>query len=152
MQKSKSAFTMIELVFAIVILGILAAVAIPKLAATRTDAQISKAISDISSIRSSIISERQSRLLTGDSAYITKLHNVDMFDGNGSSKLLMYGITAQDANGHWNTINDTTCKFKLQNVDVVFTYNNSDGTFDCNSSDTTYGEHCKCLTNRGCNI
>ena len=38
----KNAFTMIELIFVIVILGILAAVAIPKLAATRDDAQVSK--------------------------------------------------------------------------------------------------------------
>lgn len=42
MQKSKNAFTMIELIFVIVILGILAAVAVPKLAATRTDAEVSK--------------------------------------------------------------------------------------------------------------
>ncbi|HIO91130.1 MAG TPA: prepilin-type N-terminal cleavage/methylation domain-containing protein, partial [Campylobacterales bacterium] len=40
-------FTMIELIFVIVILGILASVAIPKLAATRTDAQIASALAEI---------------------------------------------------------------------------------------------------------
>ncbi len=38
----RKAFTMIELLFAIVIIGILAAVAIPKLAATRDDAYVVK--------------------------------------------------------------------------------------------------------------
>ncbi|SFV53679.1 Type II secretion envelope pseudopilin protein (PulG,guides folded protein to PulD in outer membrane) [hydrothermal vent metagenome] len=47
MQKSRTAFTMIELIFVIVILGILAAVAIPKLSATRNDAEVSKMAQNI---------------------------------------------------------------------------------------------------------
>ena len=44
------AFTMIELIFVIVILGILAAVAIPRLAATRDDAEIVKVATNIQTL------------------------------------------------------------------------------------------------------
>ena len=41
-------FTMIELIFVIVIIAILAAIAIPRLAATRDDAEISKELQNLS--------------------------------------------------------------------------------------------------------
>lgn len=44
---NKKAFSMIELVFVIVVLGILAGVALPRLAASRDDAEYSKAIQNI---------------------------------------------------------------------------------------------------------
>lgn len=61
----KRAFTMIELIFVIVVIGILSGIAIPKFAATRDDAQVSKGRAEVAAIRSAIAMERQKRILKG---------------------------------------------------------------------------------------
>lgn len=162
-RTNKKAFTMIELVFVIVVLGILAAVAVPKFAATRTDAQISKGRAEISAIRSAIVTERQSRLIRGSSSFITRLdsgvgantEDVKIFDSNEtisatSPTLLSTGITTQDADGHWMKTGNNTYTYKIEGVAVTFTYYPTDtagtpyhkaGTFTCAS-----GTQCKLLT------
>jgi general secretion pathway protein G len=135
-------FTMIELVFVIVILGILAAVAIPRLAATRDDAQITKGRSDVAAIRSAIVSERQTRLLQGDSSYINHLDGLAaatsadgdlLFDNNGTAAniLLQYGIASANRNGHWRKTAADSYSFKVLNADTAFTYTKATGRFDC---------------------
>ena len=69
----KKGFTMIELIFVIVILGILAAVAIPKLAATRDDAEISKTAANIQTFINDLGSYYTSQ---GEFADASKMSNV----------------------------------------------------------------------------
>lgn len=147
MKNYKNAFTMIELVFVIVVLGILSAVAIPRLAATRTDAQITKARADISSIRSAIINERQTRLFRGQPAFISRLDagvgtgaGVLIFDTNGTNQILQYGMRTKAGNGGWLKATNTTYTFTVLGVANTFTYNSANGTFGC-----TTGAHCSKL-------
>ena len=152
MQKSKYAFTMIELVFVIVILGILAAVALPRLSATRTDAEISKGRSDVASIRSAIVTERQAWLIKGESRFIgTTTANgpgrAMMNDGALFGGVLTYGVVAGGAtdNGKWRStatdVNSSTYQFRLQGADNTFVYSVSNGRFLF-----TAGTYCSQLT------
>ena len=127
---------MIELIFVIVVLGILASIAIPKFAATRDDAHVAKARSTIAALKSAIVNERQARLFRGDNDWITKLNyqSSTIFDSNvsGGSQLLMYPVKTSTAKGHWSIETDgSVYKFNLGNNSATFTYNNANGTFTC---------------------
>jgi len=105
---------MIELVFVIVVLAILSAVAIPKFAATREDAQISSGRATVAAVRSAIVSERQKRLLTGNTTYINAL-------GTGFANVLHYPAKSWSGSGPYTyNIGTDTC---------TFTYYNGNGTF-----------------------
>lgn len=147
----RSAFTMIELVFVIVVLGILAAVAIPKLAASRDDAVIVKGKSQVSAIRSGISLLKSKRLLEGNITAIPSLdaattaEGQNLFYGGAAGNILEYPIISRDADGYWMKTGTTTYAFKVLGQAISFTYNSSSG-FDCNVTDVTTGTNCKLLT------
>ena len=76
MIKKKQAFTMLELIFVIVIIGILSVASIPKLAGTRDDAIISKLSHSIQTARVEIMAE----IVTSGIVPTTSLSGVDGLD------------------------------------------------------------------------
>ena len=151
----KKAFSMIELVFVIVIIGILAAVALPKLWATRDDAIITKVRTEISSIRSAIQSLHTKNLMKGVDSYPEALDDAnanqegeELFDGNSSIGVLLdYPIYSKNENGHWMKTDDTNYTVKIQDNEIKFNYYNSNGHFDCKGLNSGKADDlCKQLT------
>ena len=91
----KTAFTMIEVIFVIVIIGILSAIAIPKLAATKSDAEASKIVNALSTCINDAGNEyiftgsfhhrtQQDENLTVSCRYAIKCFDITESDSNGS--------------------------------------------------------------------
>ncbi|MBD3794490.1 MAG: prepilin-type N-terminal cleavage/methylation domain-containing protein [Epsilonproteobacteria bacterium] len=86
-------FTMIELIFVIVIIGILAAVAIPRLAATRDDAKVATCSADVATLMKDLSSYYTSQGNFADN--IKAMTNVEVkevtaIESNGEAGQLQY--------------------------------------------------------------
>lgn len=118
------AFTMVELVMVIVVIGILAAIAIPKLAVTRDDAIVTKAKTTVGTLRTAIATERQKRMLRGNFTHV---------DGATAESLLEYGLDSKwsrSGNTFTFTGPDGTCVFTVSNNKLTKGSCNVDGMGD----------------------
>lgn len=153
---SRQAFTMVELVFVIVVIGILSAIALPRFGDSAESAYLTKAESEIAAIRSALATERQRRILRGDFTHIIDLglksdgttastgNAFDHFspdkDGN-TTAVFQYPVKAcsNGGRGCWVRTNALNYSFRfLESSDgddgqADFILNNS--KFDCNSDD-----------------
>ena len=133
----RKAFTMVELVFVIVVIGILSAVAIPRLTPILGGANDAKAKSTVASVRSALATQKQKLILQGEFGNIVKLRDTGtgvftkfVYTKNNAnvtgSKVLEYDVKKCTAHGGcWYTSNgitytyyktsSNTCTFKLQN-------------------------------------
>ena len=81
----KKGFTMIELIFVIVILGILASVAIPRLAATREDAEISAAVANLRTLVSDASAYYTAKGEIGSTTKWSEITNVPLGNATGTN-------------------------------------------------------------------
>jgi general secretion pathway protein G len=146
MKNFKNAFTMIELIFVIVVLGILSAVAFPKLSGITEDANYAQGMATVSSIRSGIQNENHKRIFQAnftfpfpsslDDAAINTVHE-ELFDN-----FLQYPVYSKSETGGWMKIGATSYNFYMNNSTTIqFDYNTSTGRFDCDHSNS----NCKAL-------
>jgi len=135
----RSGFTMIELIFVIVILGILASVAIPKLAATRDDAKVSKALSEVSTLVSELGSfyTAQGNFDGTDIKTLTNVNNVTKSAAVGVDAVKATAI----ASGTPFYYSTKTSAGILENC-IKFTPNNTDGNLTVEPATGT-GNICK---------
>ncbi len=122
----RSGFTMIELIFVIVILGILASVAIPKLAATRDDAKISKAASEVSTLVSDL-----GAYYTGHGAFgnIEDMTNVKLTTDAAGTTVATGALTAGTKYYYSDKANSKGC--------LGFTVSSADGNLTVSSDDNS---------------
>jgi general secretion pathway protein G len=108
---------------------------LPKFGETRNSAEISKGKSDVSSIQAGILNERQSRIIKGDSSFISaaNLSQTKLFDG-----VLTYGVTSSTASGHWHQDANDNSKYyyNVGGTNITFKYDSSNGTFTCAGQNT----------------
>lgn len=142
----KKGFTLIELVFVIVILGVLATVAIPKLVVTRDDAEIARAKAQIAAIRSAIQTSRNAQILAGKASYPDSLDDTD-----ASTTKCYFGkiLTTQICESDGWTKDGDAYKVKAGNEEVNFTYDKTTGAFKCegDKTNTTDLKNGKCTKN-----
>ena len=110
----KKGFTMIELIFVIVILGILASVAVPRLASTREDAEISATVANLRTL----VSDASSYYVAngtfkpkGKQANWRDVTNVPLRD---STKALVQGTTGTNTAAYLSASGTNCIKIELK--------------------------------------
>jgi general secretion pathway protein G len=133
----KNSFTLLELIFVIVVIGILAGVALPRLFSGVDDAVKTKVKTEVSTIRAAIASQYTKNIIGGNSACPQLEKDVNdniLFEGVLNQPLLKKdNLLLWDGNG-----TDYNVTYEGKTIYFYYDRNEDKGClFECNSSKST---------------
>jgi general secretion pathway protein G len=138
---NKKSFSLIEIIFVIILISIISIVALPKIFNNISQANIVKLKSDIALIRHSIKKYITNEIINNTNNILT---NLDI-DNTLLFKIILDQpiVSKQNSVGRWSKISSLQYQAWVTNdIFVLFIYNIDEGTFDCDINDN----YCRDLT------
>ncbi len=129
---NKNSFSILEFIFIVVIMGILATVSIPKLLNTKDNASIIRVQNDLNVIQNGLKEYQTKHILQNDDGVLDSL---DKDDISLFSNILETPFIASDDINCWTKISNTKYRYNLSsNQNIEFIYDKDNLTFSCDKT------------------
>lgn len=128
----REGFSLIEIIFVILIIGIISTVALPKLFETSKASSFVKLSSDIAIIQNGLKTFQDKSQMNSE---VTALNSLDDDDKNLFSRILENPIVASSSYPFWSKQNSNSYLFHFDSSTTLeFIYNSQNMTFTCDKN------------------
>jgi type II secretory pathway pseudopilin PulG len=134
MQRYLKSFSLIEVIFTIFVIAIIASIAFPKLFSTSKESSYLQLKSDLATIQRALLNYKNNSIMKNTTGILEKLEEDDttLF-----SNILSKPIPFKETYPHWSKKNDTTYLYNFsQNSSLEFFYDKNSLSFLCDTKNT----------------